>query len=400
MAILGTKPSPLGSDKVWPPPPEERKPATKEETLKVYYLYREWLRMQEGDRKVDEEDEFMIAVDNSLAVEGGATLSVNIEHSPDGKVRVCNTDVGPLADWNNFCRDVAEDVSRIVRPGDSIIEVNGIRGEAPDLIKQCEQETLLHIVVERPRRMGVVTWSTFQNWAYMKAYLADTPREKAVYVAMCKAHKAYYKYQMRTKMRSTGLTLTSLMRWVWPSLRPSDIANMYTWLTHHELEAIRQDTPRVISKETRRQIEGIFQDMDVANKGVLTPADFSGGDNQDITALLKNCVDEATVQKVLGEGHIDIMRFLELMCEDNFRGHEEAAVAIKKDGRYVVEQVREIIGFRGWVLRDIPREEQAIRRRADSLEVEVKTWRSISRGRVREREVDRGPLAMGLSWGA
>mmetsp|Transcript_93053 Transcript_93053/g.289594 ORF Transcript_93053/g.289594 Transcript_93053/m.289594 type:complete len:124 (-) Transcript_93053:1494-1865(-) len=81
--------------------------------------------------------------------------------------------------------------------------------------------------------------------------------------------------------------------------------------------------------------------MDWRGRGYCTPADFAGGENPDVFTMLKQLVDEHTVRKVLGSGNIRLERFLELMCEDEFRGHEESTQAIRKDGSYVTKQVRE-----------------------------------------------------------
>jgi len=52
VVLLGVAPSPLGSEKVWPPPKHDRQPATPEETLTVYRSFCEMLAMHRSGEQL------------------------------------------------------------------------------------------------------------------------------------------------------------------------------------------------------------------------------------------------------------------------------------------------------------------------------------------------------------
>merc|ERR1712039_497082 len=172
----------------------------------------------------------------------------------------------------------------------------------------------------------------------------------------------------------------------WPFITSSEMECMLTKLCIFELERYRQYTPPVSSKGLMKQYDRIFQDMDWRGRGNLIPADIAGGEFQDRNSLQKQLIDEHTVKAILGDRAIDWPEFLELMCEDDCRGHEDSDHAIMKDGRHLVLHVRESVGFQGWVLRDVPPEEVSIRRRADALEAEALRWRHAVRAELEEED--------------
>merc|ERR1712113_249803 len=92
-------------------------------------------------------------------------------------------------------------------------------------------------------------------------------------------------------------------------------------------------------------------------------------------SLQKQLIDEHTAKSILGDRSIHWPEFLEIMCEDDCRGHEDSTHAIMKDGRHLVRHIRKTVGFHGWILRDMPPEEVPLRRRVAAIETEVLRWR-------------------------
>merc|ERR1719263_1305202 len=110
-------------------------------------------------------------------------------------------------------------------------------------------------------------------------------------------------------------------------------------------------------------MENIFNLLDVKKRGSISAEDLCGGSTQDTTeAKLKNIVDLDTVRAVYGDAPIRLLQFLEIMCEDNFRGHEEATHCLLDDGNRLVYVEREVTNCRGWVFQDAPESEERQRR--------------------------------------
>jgi len=119
--------------------------------------------------------------------------------------------------------------------------------------------------------------------------------------------------------------------------------------------------------------------MDLGAKGYCNALDIAGGDHADFKVRLANTIDEATVQKILGDRNILLQEFMELMCEDEYRALPESTHAILKNGRHVVHHRRESVGWEGWIFRaDLaPREQLEQMRRVDAVEAEVLHWQRL-----------------------
>lgn len=167
------------------------------------------------------------------------------------------------------------------------------------------------------------------------------------------------------------MTLVQLLQWTWPYAKSDDIARMLTWICLHELEKIAFPEPKVIQTPDRRQLMSLFDDMDSRGQGFCTPQDIAGGERPD---EIRNIVDGHTVRAFLGDVDVGVNQFLELMCEDDYRGHAQATRVFTKDGRYLVYQKRHAVDFSGWFLEEVPPEEVLSRRIVDSLEAEICRW--------------------------
>lgn len=161
------------------------------------------------------------------------------------------------------------------------------------------------------------------------------------------------------------------------------VAQMLTWACHAELESIEHHTPPVIEQQDRRQLERIFNSMDVEKRGYLLADDMAGGKIQNMQTKLKNIVDADTVRAVVPKPEIYPTQFLELMCQDDHRAHEYTVQVLESNGNRLVFVLRPIVGFCGWIFLkdDVPPKEQPVRRRIDAIEAEVLRWRRVARER-------------------
>merc|ERR1711865_598801 len=117
--------------------------------------------------------------------------------------------------------------------------------------------------------------------------------------------------------------------------------------------------------------------MDCKGHGFCTPQDISGGERPD---EIRNIVDANTVRAVCGDECVGLNSFLELMCDDEYRGHDESTRVCLRDGRYITRQPHDAVGFCAWVLEDehVTPEGEQIRRVVDALEAEIVCCRAAA----------------------
>lgn len=380
VAILNQRPSPLGTEKVWPPSLEDRAAVTFEEVTKVYQVFCGLLDIEDrtyggdvGAHHVEggHTSEFFAVLDRSASSTFGAELQ-----SLEG-IELLVTHVGTkgqLATWNE------QNMDNAVWKGDRIIAVNGVRGNPSRMIDEVVLgDGLVELLVERMHNQSgafyPISWPTFFDWFEAKMNFAPNVRLKATFRYSLHAMKAWLKYQATDAQRHHGMSFTSLLRWMWPFVSSSSLEEMLTKLCLVELEKYRQPTPPVSAGDAMKRFDRVFLEMDWRARGSLIPADLAGGEFQTANQLQKQLIDEHSVKSILGDRSVEWAEFLEIMCEDDFRGHEESTHAIMKDGRHLVRHIRDTVGFHGWVLRDMPPEEVPLRRRVAALETEVLRWR-------------------------
>mmetsp|Transcript_5623 Transcript_5623/g.10559 ORF Transcript_5623/g.10559 Transcript_5623/m.10559 type:complete len:819 (+) Transcript_5623:76-2532(+) len=223
-----------------------------------------------------------------------------------------------------------------------------------------------------------ISWPSVQNWAQHLEDLAEDFRFRSVAAALNRALNLWRRNQASPSQRKNGVSLAMLIQWIWPSVTPDHIANMMTWICMMELDKFRQTTPRVIEPQDRRILESIFERMDVHKKGSVSPEDIAGGKDMSVTDRLKNIVDADTVKAVIGHNRIGLVPFLELMCENAFRGHDRATQVLLSDGRKLVQQDRKATGLTIWVFDQMTPDEEQPRRLADAFEAEALRWRLIA----------------------
>lgn len=287
---------------------------------------------------------------------------------PGKKDRAPPTREEALKVYANFCEMLAMEGREPVSGGDA--DAAGDGEEAEDIPSESPRSQV---------GLACVSWMTFFTWVETSSYTDDIRRQK-VFEALLKAAKAYFQNKANEEQRRRGVSLSMIFRWMWPFLSCNGLANAFAWICQEQLDKVRLPTPPVVAERERSDIERVFRAMDVQGKGYCTALDLAGGDHADYRVSMKNTIDEATVKRILGDTPIRLPQFLELMCEDSFRGTEASTEAVLRDGRRVVKHTRSAIDYAGWVLKGPTAEQAEQMRRADALETEVLRWRGRSRG--------------------
>eukprot|EP00747_Dinoflagellata_sp_TGD_P088254 gnl/TRDRNA2_/TRDRNA2_163933_c0_seq1.p1 gnl/TRDRNA2_/TRDRNA2_163933_c0~~gnl/TRDRNA2_/TRDRNA2_163933_c0_seq1.p1 ORF type:complete len:467 (-),score=79.02 gnl/TRDRNA2_/TRDRNA2_163933_c0_seq1:54-1454(-) len=228
-----------------------------------------------------------------------------------------------------------------------------------------------------------IEWSTLFNWIQHESDFARHYRFKAACCTLLRALKLWRKQEATPVQRATGIALSTLLHWIWPSMTYDGVANMLTWICELEFNKIRQPTPPVIEDRYRAQLESIFEQMDTNKKGYCTAHDVAGGEHKDVIMQLKNIVDVETVRAVCGRKDVCLGRadFVDLMCEPNYRPYQDSTVVVCDHGQKLIKVTRPIVGFTGWLYDVAPTCETAQRNLVDSIEQEVLRWKNMSKHR-------------------
>eukprot|EP00929_Paragymnodinium_shiwhaense_P116876 TRINITY_DN8687_c0_g1_i6.p1 TRINITY_DN8687_c0_g1~~TRINITY_DN8687_c0_g1_i6.p1 ORF type:complete len:772 (-),score=148.00 TRINITY_DN8687_c0_g1_i6:154-2469(-) len=235
--------------------------------------------------------------------------------------------------------------------------------------------------------LNPISWQTLLMWSERQQDMALDFRQKSVCAALLRNLTQYWQTLLTPRERAYGVPLSMYLQWIWPAIGPQTMSVMLTWICHYELGKIRQPTPPVIDVVQTRQLTTIFNNMDTEKRGYCTADDIAGGKIQNIEAKLKNIVDAETIRAVVTQPEINLITFMELMCEDNHRAHSAATQVLQEDGHRLVHTTRDAIGFEGWIYKDEDVEprgwEDGQRKLIDSIEAEVLRWRELARGRGR-----------------
>jgi hypothetical protein len=100
--------------------------------------------------------EFNIVIDNTV----GQTLGLDVDFSDGVSLNIDAVTGGLALEWNQNHPELA------VKPRDRIVEVNGIRNGAGQLVEECRQHKVLEMVVKRGQvalgRCPLLVWSYFE----------------------------------------------------------------------------------------------------------------------------------------------------------------------------------------------------------------------------------------------
>lgn len=87
-------------------------------------------------------DTFLVDID--LSASPGAKLGLVIDRANGQTMVVENITSGLLLEWNKL------NPNKEMRPKDHVIEVNGFRGNAVEMVRMCREERHLELIVVRP----------------------------------------------------------------------------------------------------------------------------------------------------------------------------------------------------------------------------------------------------------
>lgn len=216
--------------------------------------------------------------------------------------------------------------------------------------------------------MPRVSWWTLNVWVEQKEDSTSAALYKAAYNGLLRGIAAWKKAKATPTQKKEGVSLMTILNWIWPLAHHTGISEMYKHCILFELDKLTMPEPPVISGQERAAILALFRTMDQKKTGVLRPVDLAGGDDpaDSVRRAYMNAIDDATVKLALGDGNISEERFLEVMCPDGFRGHEDAMEAHLVDddknyagagggslfGRTIFKHVRDSVNFKGWLLKD------------------------------------------------
>merc|ERR1740123_327243 len=80
----------------------------------------------------------------NLSKAAAGRLGLDVEHAEDSpNLPIVAVTGGAAEAWNQA------NPQRLLRPGDAIVEVNGHRGRAPDLLAACKRDAVLDMMVVR-----------------------------------------------------------------------------------------------------------------------------------------------------------------------------------------------------------------------------------------------------------
>lgn len=258
----------------------------------------------------------------------------------------------------------------------------------PSLKKANEQAR------RRQRRNGQLTeeiarisWSTLLQWVQHLEDLAADFRYRSVTAALNRALHQWRKKQATPRQQQEGVDLSMIIQWTWPDVTEDKIADMMLWIFEIELSKFKQPTPRLMDPHDRRILEALFRRLDDKNVGSCSPEDIAGSkeedENEGHNDKMKNIVDVDTVKAVVGQERVELLPFLELMCESGVRAHEAATEVLLDDGRKLVLQYRRAVDSKVWVFDGTPADEEQPRRVARVFEAEVIRWRALAQATQR-----------------
>jgi len=332
VAILGKQPEPLKSEKVWPPLGAPTS-GSKEEALRVYKTYCDLIG-SEAQRVAanasSSEDELSKSHPSSaLGCSPSSTSSSNVTPSQQAP--------SSQRKW---------------------------KGRA-DRTNSKQQ-------------LPPMSWASIYEFVEERVTFSGDARRKSIMGALLRALKAWHGRRASEEMRRSGVPIVQLFRWMWPSMNNTGASKMLSHMCLLEVQKLRCTTPPVISDEERCMLRSIFQDMDVQRRGYCTPVDIAGGEVQDIKTMNRNTLNVGDAKKMLGEtARFDLRQFLELMCSNGFRGHEDASRMVCEDGRILTLHTQPGAGFKGWVHQHPSEPDKKIWDRVAALEAEILKLREV-----------------------
>lgn len=220
-------------------------------------------------------------------------------------------------------------------------------------------------------------WDTLLGWINDEHQFGVAAGYRSACGTLSRGLKVLRKRTLSQLGFEEGINLTTMLRWMYPSSGPKEIADMFAWLGFSELSKIQQTSPQVLTGEGLKMMEKQFRYY-AGDRLEITAEDLAGGRNPDAYTKQYTLVDERVAHSVFGEKTITLPRFLELMCEQGVLGHPGVTRVATKDGCRLVRMVRPALAFDGWLNEEPSEAELAVRCSADALEAESLRWRRIA----------------------
>eukprot|EP00931_Biecheleriopsis_adriatica_P061538 TRINITY_DN37001_c0_g1_i1.p1 TRINITY_DN37001_c0_g1~~TRINITY_DN37001_c0_g1_i1.p1 ORF type:complete len:497 (+),score=77.51 TRINITY_DN37001_c0_g1_i1:61-1491(+) len=228
---------------------------------------------------------------------------------------------------------------------------------------------------EMAESLTPLPWSNFMSWMNQEAAFGVDQSYRRVCAGIARGAQAWRNLRATSLQRREGISIGVLLQWAYPSASDSDIAKMLGWIGWSEMQKLRQPSPKLIDNDERERLERVFHRQYSKGRGFTTAYEIGGGWNPDVTTQRSTLVDAYTASEVLGDGEVDLHKFLEVMCQYNHLGHENVKRVCLSGGSIILE-CRDAFDFEGWILEHPPKEELEQRHLVDGLEQEVLKWRS------------------------
>lgn len=224
-----------------------------------------------------------------------------------------------------------------------------------------------------------LSWSSLLLWVDQKEDTTFDFRDRSLCAMLNRSLTFWTRDFVSPQEKLDGVSLSDLFLWIWPNLPSEHVVVMLTWVCLKEIERIQWPTPPVIDQDQERRLNTLFESMDVGNKGYCTAEDIAGGSHQGIEGKLKNIVDADTVREFCGGNRkIGRVEFSELMCEYDFRAHDEATSVVLASGQRLRRHRFEVAGVTIWVLENPSPWELQQRQFISAIEALIEEWRGIA----------------------
>lgn len=217
-------------------------------------------------------------------------------------------------------------------------------------------------------------WSTLMDWIQGEAEFGIGGSYRRACACVVRGLPIWRKMYATAK-QFEEISFGLLLNWAYPSAKQQDIAGMISCIGRHELEKLRQPSPRLIDSAESRQLERIFKTTYARGRSVITADDIAGGMFPDAHTREHTLVDAKLAAEVFGTGDIDLRQFMEHMCEGSARGHDSVGRVQLPGGSASVRVCRENLNFAGWILEEPPKSDRSQVELVNALELEVLKWR-------------------------
>ncbi|CAE8730016.1 unnamed protein product, partial [Polarella glacialis] len=220
--------------------------------------------------------------------------------------------------------------------------------------------------------LAPVSWETMLFWIEQEKNCGLDASYMSLCASLISALKIWRRQRASPEQQRQGVSLTMLLQWICGD-KASDLALsvMLSWIGFAEMQKLRQETPRLIDADDRKQLTRIFERGFAKGRPRITTEDLAGGKYPDVYTKRLTLVDATVAEAVFGNKEVDLPAFLEHMCDSDARGHENVTKVRLPDGNRLAYCNRQALDFKGWILQDAPDHEKEQRRLVDALEAEV-----------------------------